>query len=278
MNNNTVLRVTASDNYTQTLSYNMVNGAFTTYNVTNGKPVQHYQSLTPILAYYLNDSNLTTDEGGPLRLAIVGPEGLATYSSYWVKWVIKLEIRHIDDVAVTTAAPLRPAVGQGFSCNVNVTLANHGGYNETLTVKAYANQTTIGEHTITIPIGNSTTITFAWNTTGFARGNYTISANVTLASGETNSWTGPFKYGTVLITKVGDLGGGVPPQFFKFDGVIDGKDLALFLECYHGTAPSEAMYLADLGGGIPPQFFKCDGKVDGKDLALFLLCYHGSGP
>jgi hypothetical protein len=34
--------------------------------------------------------NLTS--GGPLRFAIVGPEGLYTNSTYWVQKVVKLEI------------------------------------------------------------------------------------------------------------------------------------------------------------------------------------------
>jgi len=89
-----------------------------------------------------------------------------------------------------------------------------------------------------------------------------------------DSYTG----GWILITKVGDLGGGVPPAFFSCDGSVDGKDLALFLQCYKGTAPAEAMYLGDLGGGVPPQFYDCDGKVDGKDLSLFLQCFKGLGP
>lgn len=81
-----------------------------------------------------------------------------------------------------------------------------------------------------------------------------------------------------VVRILGDLGGGTPPEFFQFDGIIDGKDLALFIECYKGNAPSEAMYLADLGGGLPPKFFAYDGKVDGLDLALFIACYKGQGP
>jgi hypothetical protein len=83
---------------------------------------------------------------------------------------------------------------------------------------------------------------------------------------------------TFIVTLVGDLGGGVPPQFFNFDGKVDGKDLSLFLQCFKGTAPPEAMYLGDLGGGVPPQFFNYDGKCDGKDLSLFLQCFKGLGP
>jgi len=84
--------------------------------------------------------------------------------------------------------------------------------------------------------------------------------------------------GWILITKVGDIGGGVPPEFFECDGLVDGKDLALFLMCFTCTCPPEAKYLGDLGSSVPPQFFKCDGLVDGKDLALFLLCFIGLGP
>jgi hypothetical protein len=71
---------------------------------------------------------------------------------------------------------------------------------------------------------------------------------------------------------IGDFGGGVPPQFFNFDGVVDSKDLALFLRCYRRVAPQEAMYLCDIGGGVPPQLYKSDGIVDVKDLCLFLRC------
>jgi hypothetical protein len=90
MTSTSVLWVVGVDNYTQILTYDMVNGAFATYNPATGNPVQNNQSLTPILAYYYNDANLTS--GGPLRLAIVGPEGLATASSYWVSQVVKLQI------------------------------------------------------------------------------------------------------------------------------------------------------------------------------------------
>jgi PKD repeat protein len=39
-------------------------------------------------------------------------------------------------------------------------------------------------------------------------------------------------------TYLGDLGGGVPPQFFAYDGLVNGEDLALFLQCYKGLGPT----------------------------------------
>jgi hypothetical protein len=84
------LRVTGSDGYNITFTYGQVNGDFVTYNNVTGVQVTHNQSLTTILAYYFNGQNLTSN--GPLRFAIVGPEGLCTTSAYWVSYVIKLEI------------------------------------------------------------------------------------------------------------------------------------------------------------------------------------------
>jgi hypothetical protein len=68
-----------------------VNGNFTTFDPVTGQQAPHNQSLTPILAYFFDGANLSSDEG-PLRLAIVGPERLATESTYWVKFVVKMEI------------------------------------------------------------------------------------------------------------------------------------------------------------------------------------------
>jgi len=81
-----------------------------------------------------------------------------------------------------------------------------------------------------------------------------------------------------VIARVGDLGGGIPPIFFSYDMKVDGKDLALFLQCYRGIAPQRAMCLGDLGGDLPPRFFAYDDLVNGKDLSLFLMCFKGLGP
>jgi hypothetical protein len=130
---------------------------------------------------------------------------------------------------------------------------------------------------ITLTSRNSTIFTFAWNATGYARGNYTFGATADIVPGETTTADNT-NFGRIIVTRAGDLGGSLPPQFFKSDFKVNGKDLSLFLQCYKGTAPPETEYLADLGGGNPPQFFNCDGKIDGKDLALFLICYKELGP
>jgi hypothetical protein len=123
-----------------------------------------------------------------------------------------------------------------------------------------------------------TTETSNYNTTfklarDALRGNYTIYATSRYQGEPT------FNSTTFSIPRIlGDLGSGVPPTFFAFDGKVDGKDMSLFLLCFKNQAPPEAMYLADLGGGFPPDFFDFDGVVNGKDLSLFLVCFKGLGP
>jgi len=110
----------------------------------------------------------------------------------------------------------------------------------------------------------------------FAAGTITITATVRISS----KWIvaiGTVNPATVVTWKVGDLGGGLPPAFFAFDGQATGADLALFIRCYKGLAGS-AMLLGDLGGGLPPAFFAFDGQATGADLALFIRCYKGLGP
>jgi hypothetical protein len=74
--------------YEINLTYAQVNGEFVTYD-TSGEEVPHSLPLVPIVAYYFNDENISD---GPLRLAIVGSEGLVTDSVYWVKWVVEIEV------------------------------------------------------------------------------------------------------------------------------------------------------------------------------------------
>jgi DMSO/TMAO reductase YedYZ molybdopterin-dependent catalytic subunit len=97
LTNASTVKVTASDNYSKDFTFDEVmNGNFTTFDPATAMEVPHFQPLVPIVAYYFNDTNIGSSDG-PLRLAIVGSEGLATNSSYWVKWVEKVEV---VDVAV----------------------------------------------------------------------------------------------------------------------------------------------------------------------------------
>jgi hypothetical protein len=124
--------------------------------------------------------------------------------------------------------PKTEPVCQGYSSAINVTVTNQGSHAETFNVTAYANATAIATQTVTLASGAFTTITFTWNTAGFAYGNYTISASL-MAPDETNSWTiRLYTYGTVKVTIPGDING---------DGYVNLKDLGLITSHWLQTVP-----------------------------------------
>ncbi|MGD0979038.1 MAG: hypothetical protein ABR962_07855 [Candidatus Bathyarchaeia archaeon] len=90
------VNVTGADGFSTIFSYSNLTGNLQTFdNLTGKTPVQHNQTLTVMLAYYINGTVLPgpyPSGVGPLRIAIVGPEGLITTSSLWAKWVVSLQI------------------------------------------------------------------------------------------------------------------------------------------------------------------------------------------
>jgi len=92
LSNGSSLLITASDNYTITLSNLQLSGNWTTYDNSTGQPVNQTQPLTPIIAYYYNDANLTSSNA-PLQVAIVGPEALLTDGKYWIHSVVSVQIQ-----------------------------------------------------------------------------------------------------------------------------------------------------------------------------------------
>jgi hypothetical protein len=149
MSNTNVLRLTAIDGYNQTISYDQVNGAFATFDNVTGQSVQNNQSLTPLLAYHFNDANLSSSDG-PLKLAIIGPEGLATTSGYWVKQVVKLEILQVV-TPVTVLMTVEPSVyhaksiNETFSVGINI-------YNVTDAMKLVGFEFKLGYNTTLLDI------------------------------------------------------------------------------------------------------------------------------
>jgi hypothetical protein len=123
-------------------------------------------------------------------------------------------LRH--DITVTAVAPSKTVVGQGYSLNINVTLANQGDFTETFNVTVYANTPAIQTKTLTLTSGSSTTITFTWNTTGFAKGNYTIWAYAKPVLGEIDTANNNCTDGLVTVTWLGDLDADFDVDQFDF--------------------------------------------------------------
>jgi len=98
-----------------------------------------------------------------------------TYTDGWVEVILK------DDLAVINVTPSKSRVIQNSTLLINVTVENKGNFTEIFNVTVHAKTTLIGTQTgITLTSRNFATLAFAWNTTGFARGNYMISAAAVL--------------------------------------------------------------------------------------------------
>ena len=107
------------------------------------------------------------------------------------------------NIAITNIELPKTVVGQGCSMLINVTAENHGNLTETFNVILYANTTTIGTTGITLASGNSTIVTFTWDTTSFALGNYTLWAYAEPVPDETNTDDNTFLSGCVVIASHG---------------------------------------------------------------------------
>lgn len=91
-------------------------------------------------------------------------------------------------------------------------------------VTLYANEIVIGTKSISLAAGASMNITLNWNTTGSAKGYYTLSAYAFPVFGETFTIDNLFSEGSVFVSIAGDVTGvpsGVP------DWKVDMRDIGL---------------------------------------------------
>jgi hypothetical protein len=181
-------------------------------------------------------------------------------------YIVDRAITEAHDIDVSNVATSKdgcvpkPIVCQGFTSKVNVTISNRGVYTENVTITAYANSTIIGTRTVNdLAPSMQTTSTFVWNTSGFSKGNYTISAYALPVPNETNTINNnsvdPW---VIAVVMVGDI---------NADGQVDVKDVYAVAKAY-GTS---------IIGPNPPGYtynpncdINDDGKIDIKDL--YIVC------
>jgi hypothetical protein len=179
--------------------------------------------------------------------------------------VILYTLAASHDVAVTNLTAYKTVVGQGYTSNITVTVANQGNYAETFNVTAYANSTVIATiANITLASGDSVVQIIVWNTTGFAYSNYTLKAVADNVPGETDMADNNFTGGWVFVAGVGDLTGGTPnPYDFVPDGKVLIVDVSVVSKSFGQKVPP-APANVDLTGStltVP------DGKVLIDDVA-----------
>jgi parallel beta-helix repeat protein len=124
------------------------------------------------------------------------------------------------DVGVTEIVPSKTIIGQGYNLPISITITNYGAHTETFNITLYANTTSITTQTVTLTSGNSTIITFTWNTAGFTNGNYTISAVADTVPGETDIEDNTCAGSIVTVTIPGDVDGDFDVDLYDAVGLL----------------------------------------------------------
>jgi hypothetical protein len=109
--------------------------------------------------------------------------------------------------------------------------------------------------------GTSTVLTFEWNTTGFAYGDYTLEAVADTVPNETNTINNNFADGNVIVTIPGDING---------DYKVNLNDLVLLANAYR-SRPSDVKW-------NPNADINSNGEVDLPDLVILALHYNQHYP
>jgi hypothetical protein len=168
------------------------------------------------------------------------------------------------DIGITNLDISKTVVGLGYSLNINVTIANQGDYTETSNATAYANTTIIASQNVTLTAGNSTTVTFTWNTTGFAYGNYTLSAYALPVPGETD--TTDNNYTSSIPVHVGVPGDISGPTQGVYDGTTNMRDVQYLILLFN-TNPSSPNWK-------PNADINNDGTVNMRDIQIAILNFN----
>jgi len=234
--NITILSLARGTKITQPIPWDTTNVTPGTYNIS--------VNATPVL----NETE-TLDNNKTDGLVEILPKG----------------IRYIN---VTNVTPLKTVVGETKNLNVSVTVKNQGDYQETFNITTYANTTEIQTRTVTLEKGNSTTITFTWNTSGFAKGNYNISAKAWPVPGEIERHSSYL----VFVGLVGDV---------NADGIVDIEDIYSIALAY-GSVRVGMEYWHTPPCGICPHSpnldINCDGIIDIEDIYTTALQYGETDP
>jgi hypothetical protein len=112
------------------------------------------------------------------------------------------------DIAVLAIVASKTVVGENHEMTIDIAVENQGDFPEILNVTLLANTTIVGKETVAaVPNGTWTILSFSWNTTGWAKGNYTISAYACSVTNETDIADNSFIFGKIAATIPGDVDG-----------------------------------------------------------------------
>jgi parallel beta-helix repeat protein len=154
------------------------------------------------------------------------------------------------DIGITNVVTTKTVVGKGFTARVDLKILNYGIYDETFAVAVYANNTAIATQIVVLASRNSMAMSFEWDTTGFAKGNYTVWAFVWPVQDETDTADNTFVGGIVSVAMIGDV---------NADGIVEMMDFYILSQHYMHSPPDGHM----IGTAHYHECFNADVNSDG---------------
>ena len=167
----------------------------------------------------------------------------------------------LHDIGVTSLTTSKTVVGQGYNLTISTIMFNYGNSTENFNLTVYANATIIYETTVNLTSRNSTTIILTWNTTDFAKGNYTIWAYAWPVPGETDTADNTFTDGVIYVGIPGDV---------NMDKKVDMMDIGWICLAY-GSYPGCPNW-------NPNMDINNDNKVDMIDIGFACVHYGETDP
>ncbi|MGQ9459713.1 MAG: alkaline phosphatase family protein [Candidatus Bathyarchaeaceae archaeon] len=132
-----------------------------------------------------------------------------TYQTDIVPFILHVLGFPSHDIGIIDLSSSKTVVEQGYNLQVSAQLLNYGSNAERFNLTIYANETAVQTIEITLPSWNSSIITFTWNTTGFAKGKYIVSANADPVPDEVDTTDNIFTDGIIEITEIAIPVGGI---------------------------------------------------------------------
>ena len=167
----------------------------------------------------------------------------------------------LHDIGIVTVHTSEHATGH-IHLWISAEVINYGEQTETFNVSVKVNSTITQTQTITLASRNSTTVTFMWNTTGVAVGNYSIAALAYTVQGETDTTDNNMTLADlVFVTTPGDITGAEGHS----DGVVDMQDVMVILGKFNTRLGSPLWN--------PVLDVNDDGITNMRDVFLAILNY-----
>jgi hypothetical protein len=206
------------------------------------EPIEPYN-----LTVTLNSDAGNYTQNYPGSIAMEETQAFATEVSETSLTLYRCPIHNINADNVINCKTI---IGQGYSCLVEAEIVNNGNYTETFNVTAYANTVAIEMQSVTLTSRNSVMLIFMWNTSSFAKGNYTISVFSEPVLGEMHTADNFAIDGWVLVTISGDANG---------DRICDMADISLLIDHFLEEPYSPANSNFDIN---------CDDVIDMADISI----------